>query len=107
MDSPAYERSRLSDVSYFYTRNTPQETSETGSGGDTRRSGYSGMDTARTEVSRLGTAGTSGGGGVGGVGAVSRTRKDLFSAVIKGSQIIQIEKRNNLFISQGASEEYI
>ena len=38
---------------------------------------------------------------------VSKTKKTLFSAVINGSQMVHIERRNFSFVSSGVSDDYI
>lgn len=38
---------------------------------------------------------------------ISRKKKEILSAVVMGQKIVQIEKKNNLFISQGVSNEYL
>lgn len=53
------------------------------------------------------TTGNGNGGGVNAHKGMSKTKKEIISAMISGQQMIQIEKLNSAYQSHGVSETYL
>ena len=119
-DQPYYERSQLSTPVVFYTQ-PPRSFESTATPAATgHNSPKKGILSSSASVGSVGSGVSAGGNSVlsnssavtqsstaTGNKGMSKTKKEIVSAVINGQQMIQIEKLNNYCQSHGFSDSYL
>ena len=107
-DEPYYERSQLSTMAIFFTHSAFGAASETGkrNRSNQKKKGLmrtnDGMRRPDDSVDPKDSNNNSGG-----PTGMSKTKKEIVSAVLAGQQIIQIEKLNGACLSHGVADSYL
>jgi hypothetical protein len=106
-DEPYYERSRLSAPVIFFTHSahphSPSKRPAVAAKGGAAKTNKLLMRANTLAQLTHGQAS----GGSGAQAAMSRTKKELVTALIAGQQLVQIEKLNGACQSHGTAEDYL
>ena len=103
LDWPRYERSQLSRSAIFYT--TPEESNQSEESISRPVSPTTAM--AALDIDAPAIPKKNDEEDLFESNAMSKTKKEIFTAVIKGQQMVQIERRAHYYYAEGAGEDYV